>query len=150
TVVPRRRNHPSRLAPAGKIGPSGSVTYFGQLAGYARLIGTIRTMRRSFPEEIAVGSASENLARSGQTWDRMPRLVFLNRYFAAADPHTSRMVSSLAFALADRGWNVHAVASQQLYGAPHAGLPAGEKIRGVSIHRIRTSNFGRRHIPGRV
>src|ERR1700756_5769078 len=107
-------------------------------------------MRRSFPEEIAVGGASENLARSGQTGDRMTRLVILNRYFAPDEAATSRMASSLAFALAERGWNVHAVASQQLYGTPHAGLPAAEEIRGVSIHRIRTSNFGRRHIPGRV
>jgi glycosyltransferase involved in cell wall biosynthesis len=80
----------------------------------------------------------------------MTRLIIINRYFAPDESATSRMASSLAFALADRGWNVHAVTSRQLYGAPHAGLPAREEIRGVSIHRIRTSNFGRRHIPGRV
>ena len=40
--------------------------------------------------------------------------------------------------------------SQQLYEDPHARLPASEIIRGVKIHRVPTSHFGRSALPGRA
>jgi len=80
----------------------------------------------------------------------MTRLIILNRYFAPDESATSRMASSLAFALAARGWNVHAVTSRQLYGSPSAALPSEQEIRGVVVHRILASRFGRRHLIGRA
>ena len=80
----------------------------------------------------------------------MARLFILNRYFAPDESATSRMASSLAFALAERGWNVHAVTSRQLYGSPSAALPFEQEIRGVMVHRILTSRFGRSHLIGRA
>ena len=80
----------------------------------------------------------------------MARLFILNRYFAPDELATSRMASSLAFALAERGWNVHAVTSRQLYGSPSAALPFEQEICGVMVHRILTSRFGRSHLIGRA
>ncbi len=78
------------------------------------------------------------------------KVVVLNRYFHPDESATSRMVSSLAFGLADRGWEVHAVSSRQLLGAPDAALAPHEEAGGIKIHRIWTSRFGRRSIVGRV
>jgi colanic acid biosynthesis glycosyl transferase WcaI len=78
------------------------------------------------------------------------KLIILNRYFHPDESATSRMVSSLAFGLAERGVNVHAVSSRQLLGAPDTNLGAREKIDGVTVHRIWTSRFGRGSILGRV
>jgi glycosyltransferase involved in cell wall biosynthesis len=80
----------------------------------------------------------------------MNRLIILNRYFAPDESATSRMASSLAFGLAERGWNIHAVASRQLYETPASLLPLRETIRGVTIHRIWTSRFGRRTLISRA
>jgi len=80
----------------------------------------------------------------------MSRLFILNRYFAPDESATSRMASSLAFALAERGWDVHAVACRQLYESPQPRLTHLEKMYGVTIHRIWTSSFGRWHLIGRA
>jgi colanic acid biosynthesis glycosyl transferase WcaI len=80
----------------------------------------------------------------------MTRLIILNRYFAPDESATSRMASSLAFALTNRGWKVHVATSRQLYGSPDARLALCQEIRGVVVHRIRTSHFGRRNVLGRV
>src|SRR5215475_10713193 len=80
----------------------------------------------------------------------MTRLFILNRYFAPDESATSRMASSLAFALAERSWDVHAVACRQLYESPQSRLKYRETVRGVTIHRIWTSAFGRRHLIGRA
>ncbi len=78
------------------------------------------------------------------------KLVILNRYFHPDESATSRMASSLAFGLADRGWDVHAVSSRQLLGTPDADLPSREEVHGITVHRIWTSRFGRRRVLGRV
>jgi colanic acid biosynthesis glycosyl transferase WcaI len=80
----------------------------------------------------------------------MTRLFILNRYFAPDESATSRMASSLAFALAERGWDVHAVACRQLYESPQSKLKCRETVGGVTIRRIWTSAFGRRHLIGRA
>ncbi len=80
----------------------------------------------------------------------MPRLVLLNRYFAPDESATSRMASSLAFALAERAWDVHAVTSRQLLDSPGAALSIRQTIHGVAVHRIWTSRFGRSALPGRA
>jgi colanic acid biosynthesis glycosyl transferase WcaI len=78
------------------------------------------------------------------------RLIFVNRYFHPDHSATSQMVSDLAFAEAARGRDVVVVTSGQIYDDPAASLPASETVRGVAIHRVRTSRRGRRGIAGRV
>jgi colanic acid biosynthesis glycosyl transferase WcaI len=76
--------------------------------------------------------------------------VFVNRYFHPDESATSRLLSDLAFRLMERGIEVAIVTSRQLYEDEHARLPARESIRGVSVHRVGTFNFGRTRLLGRA
>lgn len=79
----------------------------------------------------------------------MPRIIFLNRYFYPDHSATSQILSDLAFHLAAAGQNIHVVTSQQIYDDPAARLPANETVRGVQIHRVATTRFGRSSLFGR-
>ena len=74
----------------------------------------------------------------------------MNRYFYPDYSATSQILSDLAFALAAAGHAVSVVTSQQRYDDPQARLPPQEKIRGVDIHRLSTSRFGRSALWGRA
>jgi colanic acid biosynthesis glycosyl transferase WcaI len=78
------------------------------------------------------------------------KIFFVNRYFDPDQSATSRMTSSLAFALASAGWAVHVITSQQLHDNPRAGLPALATTEGVVIHRVLGSRFGRMQLLGRL
>ena len=80
----------------------------------------------------------------------MKRVFFLNRYFFPDHCATSQLLSDLAFDLAAAGMDVHVITSQQLYDEPEARLPAQELIRGVHIHRVSTTRFGRAKLIGRA
>src|SRR5471030_1171032 len=80
----------------------------------------------------------------------MPRVIFLNRFFYPDYSATSRMVSGLAFELASEGKDVDVITSRQLYDQPGADLPAHETARGVHIHRVGTTTFGRSRLAGRA
>jgi glycosyltransferase involved in cell wall biosynthesis len=79
----------------------------------------------------------------------LAKVIFVNRYFHPDQSATSQMVSSLAFGLAELGWQVHAVTSRQLYEDPNARLGAKECFQQVWIHRIWTTRFGRARLFGR-
>jgi glycosyltransferase involved in cell wall biosynthesis len=79
-----------------------------------------------------------------------PKVVFVNRYFFPDESATSRMVSDLAFRLAERGVSVRALTSRQLYENSRAGLPAYEEIHRVCIHRVATATRGRARLWGRA
>ena len=80
----------------------------------------------------------------------MPKTIFVNRYFYPDHSATSQLLSDLAFDLASRGQDIHVITGCQLYGDPLASLPAEESIRGVHVHRVRTSRFGRATLWGRM
>jgi colanic acid biosynthesis glycosyl transferase WcaI len=80
----------------------------------------------------------------------VPRVVFVNRYFYPDQSATSRMLSDLAFRLAERGVSVAVVTSRQLYEDAHAALPPHEVVRGVSVHRVSTATRGRSRLAGRA
>jgi colanic acid biosynthesis glycosyl transferase WcaI len=71
------------------------------------------------------------------------RIVFINRYFFPDHSATSQLLSDLAFHLAAGGRGVHVITSRQRYDEPDARLPAQETIRGVAVHRVWTTTFGR-------
>jgi colanic acid biosynthesis glycosyl transferase WcaI len=79
-----------------------------------------------------------------------PRLVFVNRYFFPDQSATSRMLTDLAFRLAERGVPVAVVTSQQLYENPRAALPPCEVANGVTIYRVSTAERGRARLIGRA
>jgi len=78
------------------------------------------------------------------------RVYFVNRYFYPDDSATAQLLSDLAFGLAERGFEVHVVCCRQLYGDAAARLPRTEAIRGVYVHRLWTTRFGRRRLLGRA
>jgi colanic acid biosynthesis glycosyl transferase WcaI len=71
------------------------------------------------------------------------KIWFVNRYAHPDQSATSRMTSSLAFALASVGWTVHVITSRQLYNNPRANLPGLTTAKGVTIHRVPGFRFGR-------
>jgi colanic acid biosynthesis glycosyl transferase WcaI len=80
----------------------------------------------------------------------MKRLILLNRYFFPDHSATSQLLSDLMFYFASAGVDVHVITSRQLYDDPHRQLPASAIERGVFIHRVSTTKFGRSGLPGRA
>ena len=80
---------------------------------------------------------------------KMHRLIFLNRFFFPDHSATSQILTDLAFCLADAGREVHVVTSQQKYDEPKVRLPSRETVRGVDIHRVAATHFGRSRLLGR-
>lgn len=78
------------------------------------------------------------------------KLIFVNRYFYPDQSATSQLLADLAFYLAEQGWSVEVVCSRQIYTDAQAKLDAFEIHKGVSIHRIWTSRFGRGNLAGRA
>jgi glycosyltransferase involved in cell wall biosynthesis len=78
------------------------------------------------------------------------KIVFANRYFFPDQSATSRMISSIAIALAQQGFDVAAVTSRNLHNDRNVVLPGEETISGVKISRLHTSHFGRQNIAGRA
>jgi glycosyltransferase involved in cell wall biosynthesis len=70
-------------------------------------------------------------------------LLFVNRFFHPDHSATSQILSDLAFALADAGFKVEVLACRQTYDNPGEVLAAHENIRGVQVHRLWTTRFGR-------
>lgn len=71
------------------------------------------------------------------------KIILVNRYFFPDQSATSRVISSIAFALAARGFQVVAVASRELHNQPDAALPARQFINGVEVRRLASTRFGR-------
>lgn len=79
-----------------------------------------------------------------------PRIIFINRFFYPDHSATSQLLSDLAFDLARTGTSVDVITSRLLYDNALAQLPAFELIRGVRVHRVWSSTFGRQHLFGRA
>jgi colanic acid biosynthesis glycosyl transferase WcaI len=78
------------------------------------------------------------------------RLVFVNRYYFPDESATAQLLTDLATGLSASGIEVHIVCSRQLYQTPTAQLAAREVVRGVIVHRVWTTRFGRRRLLGRA
>jgi glycosyltransferase involved in cell wall biosynthesis len=80
----------------------------------------------------------------------MRRVIFLNRFFFPDYSATSQILSDLAFQLAETGRQILVITSRQLYADASVQLPEFEIVRGVTIHRLRTTRFGRSQLVGRA
>jgi colanic acid biosynthesis glycosyl transferase WcaI len=78
------------------------------------------------------------------------RIVFLNRFFFPDHSATGQILSDLAFDLAASGRDVSVIACRQRYDDPIACLPAQENVRGVEVHRVAATQFGRSALFGRA
>jgi glycosyltransferase involved in cell wall biosynthesis len=79
-----------------------------------------------------------------------PKVLFVNRYFHPDQSATSQLLSDLAPALVEAGFKVHVVCSRQLYDDESIRLAPLESFAGVIVHRVWTTRFGRRRLPGRA
>ena len=77
-------------------------------------------------------------------------LIFVNRYFYPDHSATSQVLTDIAFGLAAKGYRVRVVTSRQRYSDRSAQLPSRERVRGVEVHRVWTTRFGRSGLPGRA
>ena len=77
------------------------------------------------------------------------RVIFLNRFFYPDHAPTAELLSDVAFALAERGFDVSVITSRQNYDKADAELPRRENVRGVDITRVWTSKQGRSQLAGR-
>jgi glycosyltransferase involved in cell wall biosynthesis len=78
------------------------------------------------------------------------RVIFVNRFYAPDHSATSQMLTDLATGLAAGGMDVHIVTSRLRYDDPSARLAPNEVLDGVTVHRVKTSTFGRSSLPGRA
>ena len=82
----------------------------------------------------------------------MSQIIFVNRFFWPDHSATSQILSDLAFHLAEGGREVRVVTSRLRYDGTGQGgalLPL-ETVRGVEVHRVATSAFGRSGLAGRA
>jgi hypothetical protein len=77
-------------------------------------------------------------------------MFFVNRYFYPDESATAQLLADLAFGLAAAGAEVHVICCRQRYTDEAASLPGRETIRGVSVHRLWTTRFGRDRLLGRA
>lgn len=75
----------------------------------------------------------------------MSRVVFINRFYHPDEQATAQLLTDLAEELAQRGHDVSVIASM-----PAQPSSASERRREVLIHRVRTTQWGRHHVAGRL
>ena len=80
----------------------------------------------------------------------MAKLIFINRFFYPDHSATSQLLSDLAFYLAHNNLEVEVICARQLYSGGNDTLSSNENVNGVNIHRIKTTQFGRNWLPGRL
>ena len=84
------------------------------------------------------------------------KIVFVNRFFHPDLAPTGLHAADVAFDLAAAGHEVHAVTSRLAYEGVGPGDGAGpgyaakETLRGVHVHRVWTTRFGRGSLAGRA
>jgi glycosyltransferase involved in cell wall biosynthesis len=76
------------------------------------------------------------------------KLIFLNRFFFPDVAATSQLLSDLVFDLVDDGYEAHVITGRHRYDDVSAQLPAQALIKGVRVHRVWTTHFGRAHLAG--
>ncbi len=80
----------------------------------------------------------------------MNRVFFVNRFYSPDHSATSQLVGDVATDLVSCGHDVHVITSQQLYDDSHTHLPPQETLKGVQVHRVTTTHFGRSRLVGRA
>lgn len=78
------------------------------------------------------------------------KVVFVNRFFYPDHSATSQILTELAFDLAEAGIRVEVVTSRLCYDDPAKQLPAQEEVRGIRVHRLWSTRFGRGKLLGKA
>jgi colanic acid biosynthesis glycosyl transferase WcaI len=77
------------------------------------------------------------------------KVVFVNRFFWPDLSATSQMLTDLARFFAAQGLQVRIVTSRMQHERPEVRLAPESDVDGIQVHRIWTTRFGRRTLPGR-
>jgi glycosyltransferase involved in cell wall biosynthesis len=77
------------------------------------------------------------------------RVLFVNRYFHPDHSATSQMLTDLTIDLGREGFDVTVITSRQLIDDAGARLAARDRLNGIDVHRVWSTRFGRRSLPGR-
>jgi len=72
------------------------------------------------------------------------KIILVNRYFFPDQSATSRVISSIGFSLAQRGFQVVALASRGIHNEDGHFLPPFRAINGVRVNRLASAGHGRR------
>ncbi|MCP4344725.1 MAG: glycosyltransferase family 4 protein [Desulfobacterales bacterium] len=78
------------------------------------------------------------------------KFCLINRYFWPDESATSLLLTDFAEDLAEKGHEVHVLASRQLYNHPKANLDRFQNWQGIKIHRVFSTSFGRSTFLGRL
>ncbi len=78
------------------------------------------------------------------------KIIFVNRFFHPDLAPTGLYAADVAFDLAAAGHEVHVVTSRIAYDGSGPGYAARETVRGVQVHRVWTTRFGRGSLAGRA
>ncbi len=78
------------------------------------------------------------------------RIVLVNQYYSPSEAPTAVLAADLLETLAERGHEVHAIASSRAYNDPAKAYPRRQRLCGVEVWRTRTSAFGRAGKLGRM
>lgn len=79
-----------------------------------------------------------------------PSILFVNQHYWPDVASTGQHLTDLAEYLAAEGFDVHVLCSRTAYLAGGVAAPAREVRHGVTIHRARTTGFGRGSTLGRL
>ena len=77
------------------------------------------------------------------------QIVFINRFYRPDYSATSQMLTDLAEYLASEGMQVRVLTSRLSYEGGSI-FPANERLAGVEVNRVWTTQFGRAWLPGRA
>jgi len=74
----------------------------------------------------------------------------LNQFYRPDVAATGQLLADLAEGLAQKGHEVHVLCSRRAYGGGGVVLPPKEIIKGVCVHRVSATWFGRNNTFGRI
>ena len=78
------------------------------------------------------------------------RILLINQFYKPDTAATGQLLADLAGNLADRGHDVHVICSRNRYDGGNGDSTAMESEEGITVHRVFTTHFGRKALPGRT
>lgn len=96
---------------------------------------------------MSSASSSSNVSRAASP---PPSVLFLSHYFWPEEMATGELVAGIAFALAEQGMPVSALAGQPAYRKPGGKLPRRMQKGSVVVRRVWSTQFDKNRAWGRV
>lgn len=78
------------------------------------------------------------------------RVLFLNQFYIPDVAATGQLLADVAEEMAAQGHEVHVICSRRMYCGGSNGLASRETVRGVRVHRVGATGFGRTTQIGRI